>query len=310
MIFQKYLNDYINYLKIKKYSVRTQESYFQENKKFILFLEEHYPRLKNIAQITKDIILDYSNYITCYKDNKGKLLSGKTIKLKLIAVKQFFKYLAKSDYILKDPTVTIEIPRDERSLPRNVPTEKEVMMILESIKTDTPIGLRNKAIMELFYSCGIRTSELCNLKIHDVDLKEMTVIIKHGKGDKTRVLPLGQYCVEYIRLYLERARKFMLRGKTKDEGYLFLSQRGNPFSRDTINACVIRSVLRNVKLNKKITCYSMRHAVATHLIKNKVDIRYVSELLGHKSINTTQKYCHLEISDLKKMHALYHPREI
>lgn len=310
MIFQKYLNDYINYLKIKRYSIRTQESYYQENKKFISFLEEHYPRLKNIAQINKDIILDYSNYITCYKDNKGKLLSGKTIKLKLIAVKQFFKYLAKSDYILKDPTVTIEIPRDERSLPRNVPTEKEVMMILESIKTDTPIGLRNKSIMELFYSCGIRTSELCNLKIHDVDLKEMIVIIKHGKGDKTRVLPLGQYCVEYIRLYLERARKFMLKGKTKDEGYLFLSQRGNPFSRDTINACVIGSVLKNVKLNKKITCYSMRHAVATHLIKNKVDIRYVSELLGHESINTTQKYCHLEISDLKKMHSLYHPREI
>ena len=111
-------------------------------------------------------------------------------------------------------------------------------------------------------------------------------------------------------MYLEKSRKFMLKGRVNDEGYLFLSQRGNPFNRETINRCVIGSVIKGIKLNKKVTCYTFRHSVATLLIKNGVDIRFVSELLGHASLKTTQKYCHLEISDLKKMHALYHPREL
>ena len=100
----------------------------------------------------------------------------------------------------------------------------------------------------------------------------------------------------------------MLKKTFKDEGYLFLSKNGIPFTRDTINK-IINQVMRNVKINKHISCYSFRHAVASHLIKNKVDIRFISELLGHSDLQTTQRYCHLEISDLKKMHALYHPRE-
>ena len=101
----------------------------------------------------------------------------------------------------------------------------------------------------------------------------------------------------------------MLKGTLKDEGYLFLSERGRPFNRETLNRCVITQVMKYVKINKKVSCYTFRHSVASHLVKNKVDIRYVSQLLGHESLKTTQKYVHLEISDLKKMHSLYHPRE-
>jgi integrase/recombinase XerD len=154
----------------------------------------------------------------------------------------------------------------------------------------------------------MRTSELCNLKIHDIDLKEQTAIIVLGKGGKTRIVPLGQYACFYIEEYLNRGRKYMLKGNIKDEGYLFLSKNGIPFSRDTINK-VINQIMRNVKINKHISCYSFRHATASHLVKNKVDIRFVSELLGHTNLQTTQRYCHLNITDLKKMHSLYHPRE-
>jgi len=155
----------------------------------------------------------------------------------------------------------------------------------------------------------MRTSELCNLKVHDVDLKEQTVIIVKGKGNKSRLLPIGQYASFYIQQYLEKARKYMLKGKRDDPGYLFLSQRGNPFNKSTINKTVMKTVCRNTNLEKSISCYSLRHSIATHLLRNKVDIMYIASLLGHASLKTTQKYLHVEISDLKKMHSLYHPRE-
>ncbi len=309
MIFEKYINGFSDYLRLKKFSERTDSSYCFEVKKLISFISENFISIKNITQINKNIILEYLNYLIRYKNRFGKSLSSKTIKLKIASIRHFFKYLLKSDFILKDPTLTIESPKEERSLPKNILTKIEVKLILDSIDIRTPIGLRNKTIIELFYSCGMRTSELCDLKIHNVDLKEQTVIIEHGKGDKMRALPLGQYAVEYISLYLEKARKFMLKGKRNDEGYLFLTVKGTKFNRDTINKCVIHEVVKNLKLNKNVTCYSFRHGLATHLIQNKVDIRFVQELLGHESLNTTQKYCHLNITDLKKMHALYHPRE-
>jgi integrase/recombinase XerD len=308
MKFDKFLNEFEDYLKVRKFSELTSTNYVYETKRFFNFIEEHYSRIVNITQITKDVIIDFSNYLNSYKDRKGKKLSVNSQVKKLVILKRFFKFLFNSDYIVKDPIASLELPKKERTLPRNIPTEKEMIEILESCHTRTPQSLRNRAILETFYSTGMRTSELCNLKIHDVDLKEQTAIIVLGKGGKTRIVPLGQYSCFYIEEYLNRGRKFMLKGNIKDEGYLFLSKNGIHFTRDTINK-VIRQVMKNIKLNKHISCYSFRHATASHLVKNKVDIRYVSELLGHTNLQTTQRYCHLEISDLKKMHALYHPRE-
>ena len=310
MKFEKYQNYFRDYLISRNFSERTIESYTYEVKRFLKFIEENYIRIKEITQITKETIADYSNYLTCYKDKRSNSLSSKTIKIKLISIKNFFKYLLKYDYILSNPTTLVELPREEKELPRSVLSEEEVKEILSKIQTNAPIGLRNKSIVELLYSTGIRTSELCSLKIPDIDLKEQTAIIVLGKGNKTRVVPLGQYCCHYIEQYLEKARKFMLKGKLKDDGYLFLTERGKPFNRESLNKCVIAQVMKNVKINKKVSCYTFRHSVASHLVKGNVDIRYVSQLLGHESLRTTQKYVHLEISDLKKMHSLYHPREL
>jgi integrase/recombinase XerD len=203
----------------------------------------------------------------------------------------------------------LTFPKDEQRLTRNIISEKEVFALLENLKPRDPRAIRNRAIVELFYSCGIRTSELCNLRVQDVDLKEQTITVLKGKGNKSRIIPIGQYASYYIGLYLEKARKHMLKGKREDPGYLFLSQRGNPFNKSTINKSVIRSVTKMVKLQKPISCYTFRHSVATHLLKNKVDIMYIASLLGHASLRATQKYLHVEISDLKRMHSLYHPRE-
>ncbi len=142
-----------------------------------------------------------------------------------------------------------------------------------------------------------------------MDLKEQTLAIVRGKGNKSRIVPIGQYACYYIQLYLEKTRKYMLKGRRADPGYLFLTQRGNPFNNTTINRSVMRNVSRMLDKKKHLSCYSFRRATASHLLAGNVDIAYIAKLLGHSSLKTTQRYLKVEIRDLKKMHSLYHPRE-
>ncbi len=309
MKFEKYLTQFQGYLESNHFSERTVETYCAYAKRFVGFLDEYYPRITSFEKITKEIILDFQSYLVGYKNEKGELLSNGTQSLILRAVKKLFYFLIKRDLILKDPTTIITFPKEQQRLTRNIPSEQEVFDLLNHTRLRNPVSIRNRAIIELFYSCGMRTSELCNLKVGDVDLKQQTVTIVNGKGGKSRLLPTGQYAAYYIEHYVKTARKYMLRGKRDDPGYLFLSQRGNPFNRSTINKTVIKTVTRNAKMEKPISCYSFRHGVASHLLAKGVDVTYISRLLGHESLNTTQRYLKVEIGDLKKMHGLYHPRE-
>ena len=309
MKFHQYLSEFADYLASCRFSERTVETYALYAKRFTGFLETYYPRISSFEKVTKDVILDYQSYLSTRQNRRGERLSNKTQGLMLRALKKFFSFLMKHDLILKDSTTVISMPREEQRLTRNVLTEKETFELLESIPMNTPVGMRNRAIAELFYACGIRTSELCNLKIQDVDFKQQTVTIVKGKGGKSRMVPIGQYASHYIGLYLEKARRYMLRSRREDPKYLFLSQRGNPFNKSTINRTVMKSIRRNLDLKKHISCYCFRHSTATQLLRNKVDIMYIAQLLGHASLKTTQKYLKIDISDLKKMHSLYHPRE-
>ena len=309
MRFEKYFNAFKEHLEEYNLAERTVETYCYNTKRFFSFLGKYYPRIKSLEKVTKDIALDYQKYLGSYKNRKGEPLANKTRILRLIIVRKFFSFLMKQDLILKNPASSITLPKEEQRLTRNILTQKEMLALLENMKLTDPVSIRNRAIIELFYGCGIRTTELCQLKIQDVDLKEQTVTIVKGKGNKFRIVPVGQYATYYIQLYLGKARKYMLKGKRNDPGYLFLSQRGNPFNNTTINKSVMRSVAKKLENKKYLSCYSMRHAVATHLLANNVDITYIAKLLGHSSLKTTQRYLRVEIGDLKKMHSLYHPRE-
>lgn len=309
MIFEKYVNSFQDFLATITNSGRTVENYLNTARRFISFIEEHYPRIKAIESITKEVIQDYQNFLTNHKTAKGTMLSNSTISNTLTGLKGFFRYLAENDMILSDPMKGITLPKRENTIIRNILSEREMRSLLDSLKTMTPFQIRNRAVIELLYSTGMRTSELCNLKITEIDLKEAVVSIINGKGNKSRLAPLGQYAVEYILLYLEKARKYFLKGKRTDPGNLFLSNRGVPFNRSTLNKCVIASVMNKTGIQKHISAYSFRHSVATILLGNKVDIMYIAKLLGHESLNTTQRYTRVEISDLKRVHSLTHPRE-
>ena len=303
------IEKYRSSIKRKGYSNQTLSSYERQLRQFGRFLDEFYPRITDVTEVKRDIITDYQDYLGEQTTGGGKPISRKTIQLKLITLRTFFSFLSNEDYIVANPAKAIILPKAEQRLPRNILTEREVQQILESCDTGRPIDLRDRAILEVLYACGIRTTELCMLKVSDVDMKYQTLLIEKGKGNVSRLAPLGQYATEYIKDYLKSARKLFLRSKKLDPGFLFLTQHGNAYNRKSINKFVMKPIGRNSLVKKDITVYSFRHSIATHLLKRRVDVAYIAELLGHMSLNTTQQYLKIDISDLKRVHSLYHPRE-
>ena len=309
MKFQRHLDGFREYLRAHHFAARTIETYGANTKRFLAFLEQRYPSINTVEQVTKDTILDYQRHLAEHEDPRIGPLTHATQNLILRSVRKFFHYLLRGDFILRDPTSVLEFPKEEQKLIRNVLSEDEVSGLLEQIKPIGPEGLRNRAIVELLYACGIRTTELCRLRVADVDLKEQTVTIMKGKGGKSRVVPIGQYACHYIAEYLRKGRKYFLRGRADDPGLLFLSGWGNPFNASTINRSVMWKIATEAGLKKDLTCYTFRHSVATHLLRADANVMHIAKLLGHASLKTTQKYLRVEIGDLKRVHSLYHPRE-
>jgi len=309
MSFEKHLDSFVENLRDRTASPRTIEAYLRHAKEFIGFLSQYYPRIKNPSEVTRETVDDYQHYVRQLTTAGDRPLANATVRLKLTAVKRFFSFLVDRDLVLKDPTSIIVPPKQDQRLVRSVLTEQEVLDLLKAVEPRDPASMRDRAILELFYACGMRTSELCNLMIADVDLKQQTATIINGKGGKSRIVPIGQYATHFIQLYIDKARRRLLMGRREDPGNLFLSSHGIAFTRESINRSVMGRVNRILDGKKRVTCYSFRHSVATHMIANGVDIAYVAQLLGHSTLETTRRYLRIEIGDLKQMHALYHPRE-
>ena len=309
MTLEEARNHFTQYLKRIGRSKETIDTYGRNVKQFASFLNDYYPRVKSVEEVTAEIATDYQDYLTGMEDDAGRTLSRKTLQLKLVSLRVFFRFLTREDIIRSDPTKQIVLPKSERRLTRSVLSEEEICSIFASCDLRTPIGLRNRAILEVLYACGIRTSELCNLKTNDIDLRGQTITIENGKGGKSRIVPIGQYATHYLSEYLKKARGCFLRNTASDSGIVFLTTFGNAFDRKSINKHVMRPIERELKLKKSLTCYSFRHTCASHILQHGIDVSYIARLLGHASLNTTQQYLHIEIGDLKKAHAQYHPRE-
>ena len=300
---------FTEHLEAKSYSPRTVEAYRRHTEAFVGYIKKYYPRIVRPNEITREIVDDFQHFIRESKTRDGMPPANTTVRLKLNALKSFFSFLVARDVVLRDPTTVIVAPKEEQRLTRRIPTPDEMIEILRSVEPRNPASMRDRAILELLYASGMRTSELCNLKISEVDLKDQTATIVRGKGGKTRIVPIGQYAAHYIELYLKEGRRRLLRGRREDPGNLFLSAIGTPLNRQTINRAVLDRINRRLDGDKRITCYSFRHASATGLIANGVDIAYVAQLLGHESLETTKRYLKIEIGDLKQQHARFHPRE-
>ncbi|MFL2574810.1 MAG: site-specific tyrosine recombinase XerD [Flavobacteriales bacterium] len=237
-------------------------------------------------------------------DLNSKNISARSQARIISGIKAFFKYLIIEDYITNDPTMLIENPKIGLKLPE-VLSVGEIELIISSIDLSNKQGERNRAILETLYSCGLRVTELINLKISNINFKEGYIKVI-GKGDKERLTPIGSNALKYISIYVNEVRIHQKISKNHED-FVFLNNRGSKLSRVMIFT-LIKRIVDKVGIKKKVSPHTFRHSFATHLIEGGADLRAVQEMLGHESITTTEIYTHLDRDYLRSNIMQFHPR--
>jgi integrase/recombinase XerD len=296
---------YEEHLETENYTLNAIKSYRSHLIRFLKFLAGE-SDVADLHAVTRETLHRYQMHL--HQDRpKGKPLAITTQHRCLVCVRAFFRYLAKTQIILGDPSSAMELPRLPETLPRTVMTAKQVDKILNAPDVDTSLGLRDKAIMELLYSTGIRNAELRNLDMGDVDAANNQVVIHQGKGRRDRVVPLGEVAGAYVAQYIREARGRLTKGTPT--AALFVNHRGVRLGECGLIYNIVGKYAAREKLPARVTPHVFRHTCATHMLRGRANIRHIQELLGHRSLETTQRYTRLEIIDLKKEHRRCHPRE-
>ena len=231
-------------------------------------------------------------------------MARSSMRVEMVHLRIFFRWLAGTGILEKDPSVFLEMPRQGLSLP-HVLDQKTVSNLLESIDIqDIPLGCRDRALLEMIYACGMRVSEIINCKLESFDKDEAFVRVL-GKGNKTRLVPVGRSALDALQMYLEKGRPKLVRTGTKS--HIFLTVRGRPLTRERVRQ-ILRERARAAGLEQHVFPHILRHSFATHLLENGADLRIIQEMLGHADISTTQIYTHLEQQRLNSIHHRFHPR--
>ena len=252
----------------------------------------------------KSLISVNSKHIQDYFSDRQKNNIGSSTQARILTcLHSFYQYLLANQLIKKDPTEQLPHPKLEKKLPVFLNIQ-EVEKLLEAPSNSSLFGQRDRAMLELLYSCGLRVSELINLSYHNINLKEEFIRI-HGKGNKERVLPMGEVAIDYLMKYETNARPMLLKNGQSDS--YFLSNRGSAMSRQNF-FYIIKAYANQVGIDKPLSPHSLRHAFATHLVQKGADLRSVQLMLGHSDISSTQLYTHIQNAQLKAQHAKHHPR--
>jgi integrase/recombinase XerD len=252
--------------------------------------------------VTFGCILSYQQQLFNYRKRDGLPLSFGTQVQRLVPVTQLFSWLRREHRIDVNPAADLLMPRPDRKLPEATLSAGEMSKLLSVPDVATPLGLRDRAVLEVFYSCGLRRSELIGLWVKDVDFDRETVFVRSGKGSKDRYVPIGERALFWLRLYLGAVRPRFV--SDTHPHHLFLSSAGTPICPDWL-CRKVRTCLAKAGINKKGSCHLLRHSVATS--KGGADIRYVAEMLGHARLETTQRYTRVSIDRLRAVHAVSHP---
>ncbi len=289
---------YENYLKLEKsLSQNSIAAYINDINKLGDFLDQKY---KGVAP--EKVKLDHLKAFVEWLNDKG--VSPRTQARTISGIKSFYKYLLIEGKIGNDPTALLESPKIGRKLP-DILSMEEIDSLINAIDLNKPEGQRNKAMLETLYSCGLRVSELVNLKITNLFFEQGYIKVE-GKGEKERLVPASPSAIEEINKYLNTYRK-KLRINQDSENILFLNRRGRKLSRVMIFT-IIKNLAEKVGMDKKISPHTFRHSFATHLINGGADLRAVQEMLGHESILTTEIYTHLDSEYLRDTIKHFHPR--
>lgn len=297
MKWENVLKDYREYLKIERgLSQNTITNYSFDVEKLISYLENNKIEVTPLT-ISEEEVQQFVYHIARQVNprSQSRIISG---------LKGFFNFLVFEDYRKQNPLELVESPKIGRKLPDTLSIE-EIDGIIAAIDLSKPEGERNRAILETLYGCGLRVSEVINLRISDLFFKEGFIKVT-GKGDKQRFVPIAEATQKYINLYREHIRSHMDIQKGHEDT-LFLNRRGKQLTRAMIFT-IIRRLSEDSGLRKKISPHTFRHSFATHLLENGADLRAIQQMLGHESITTTEIYVHMDRSHLKNVMEQYHPR--
>jgi len=299
-----YLACFLEWTAARGYSAQTVTSRERALRRFVAWCEER--GLGSPQDITRPILERYRRHLYHYRKRNGEPLSFATQQQRLIPVKAFFRWLTKENFILYTPASELELPKVHRRLPKAILTADEVERILAQTLLHGELGLRDRAIIETLYSTGIRRAELINLSLYDVDLKNGTLMVREGKGKKDRMVPIGRRACQWMERYLEEVRPGLV--VEPDDGTLFLHETGEPLKKNRLTDRV-KKYIAAAGISKPGACHLFRHTMATLMLDNGADIRFIQAILGHADLSTTQIYTQVSIRKLEEIHALTHPAD-
>ena len=296
---------YLEWLAIHNFAaptVRNRQSYLGM---FVAWCVER--GLATPREITKPILERYQRSLYTHRKADGAPLTFRSQHARLVPVRAFFKWLTRQNHLLYNPASELELPRLEQRLPKHVLTKAEVEQVLAQPDTSEAMGIRDRAILETFYSTGMRRSELMGLGLFDLDRDRGTVMIRLGKGKKDRMIPIGERALGWIDRYQEKVRPELVIGRGNVT--LFLTHTGEAFTPDRLTQ-LVREYVNAADTGKNGACHLFRHTMATLMLENGADIRYIQAMLGHAELSTTQIYTQVSIRKLKEIHTATHPGKL
>jgi integrase/recombinase XerD len=295
---------YLQMLEVKNYSKTTIANRYADLVTFTTWAEQR--TLTETKSITKLHLESYQRHIWRHRKKNGKPLGISTQRQRLGSVKDLFKYLTKNNHIPANPASELELPRAEKRLPKQALSLTEIKTILNIPNIHDPLGIRDRAILELLYSSGIRRTELANLELTDLNQERQTLQIIQGKGNKDRVVPVGKITLTWLEKYLDEVRPKLLINAT--EKAFFITSYGESFHPDVLSRQVSKQI-QQAEIGRSGSCHLLRHTCATHMLEGGADIRFIQQLLGHEKLETTAIYTQVSIEQLKAVHAESHPSE-
>ncbi|MGB3934517.1 MAG: site-specific tyrosine recombinase XerC [Burkholderiales bacterium] len=295
-------NEFLEWSGVTGCTDATIETRRQSLRVFLLWCAER--SIAKPQDLTLPILERYQRYLYHYRKANGAPLGFISQRSRLVPLKTFFKWLTRSRYILYNPASELVLPRPPKRLPRHILTSEEIETILGTCDLDTPQGLRDRALIELLYSSGVRRMEAAHLKVYDLDLDGGALFIREGKGRKDRMAPIGERACRWLAKYIADVRPQLV--VEPDEQWLFLTDYGEPMFKDRLGHQV-RTAIERAGYTFPGSCHLFRHAMATHMLENGADIRFIQAMLGHAKLTTTEIYTQVSILKLKEIHAATHP---
>jgi integrase/recombinase XerD len=297
------MEQFFEWLRVKNYSEKTIEVRKVYLGYFINWCADR--GVVRPAEVTKPIIERYQRFMYHYRKRNGDPLSFRSQHGRLVPIRAWFKWLTRNNYILYNPASEIELPKLGHRLPKHILSQSEAEEVINTANVSKPTGVRDRAILETLYSTGIRRSELINLRVFDLDADRGTLMVRQGKGGKDRMIPIGERAVAWIERYLVEVRPTLISGDAAGD-FVFLNNNGQPFTANALTL-LVREYITKADVGKQGSCHLFRHTMATLMLENGADIRYIQAMLGHVKLETTAIYTQVSIRKLKEIHTATHP---